>query len=671
MASAGSSHTESGVKTEKTTSHVALFRIVLNVAAGTLVILPIIAVVMLLSQSMFERLVVSVNTQTRDHFWADYGKSCMLSANGWVPNTCDAATLAIVPDKIFAAIGVAFGQQWSREIAKAGGKLYVTTCLIGGTSDIGWANLQFVAGYDYFPACVPDAPQDVAGMAMFETTVQSQQSTYRERRFLEARDEFTNIYYAFTLYSDLDPNMTVYKYANSDGTSQDLIANPKRTLITLDGQLVEDTKEGLNAINDSKALGSRYTVRSYCLMAVEELSQIAIDQGLTGWSQGILQHPHAEVNVFVGKHSKHPVVPGWICGHQVKNFSELIVLQFFFAAATLVLFAGDIVITFEGLRGVLQGKPVLTYSILSGLERRKLLLVFIVLNAMPGLVYADIARIYFFTTNGFKIWCLSIIIVANFFSFGLVLAVSLLDMIPLRLKHVVSYSAPVFLSASITAISIACCKDSVFQYATNMIYASPTYITLHANDADWPCGSYTADGLAPSVKHIIDSIVQPLVVSFVCSIVVSTIYRLVAHKRVFMALGWCKTNSFLTFAKTPNFITALPLEQTNAVKIGNKMYCKPSTQALMGYATVVETKYKVCYCSSCSRMDSPVLVVASDENNAMSPLCVISIYALVASMLFPNFVEQHGTITHNEFTPKTKAQLEKKKYKHTRGACVV
>ncbi|KAG9409306.1 hypothetical protein AC1031_019557 [Aphanomyces cochlioides] len=243
-----------------------------------------------------------------------------------------------------------------------------------------------------------------------------------------------------------------------------------------------------------------------------------------------------------------------------------------------------------GLRGVLRGKPVLTYTILSGLERRKvcylvfaawaitklqLLLIFIVLNAMSGLLYADIARIYYFTTNGFKIWCLSIIMVANFFSFGVVLAVSLLDMIPLRLQHVVSYSAPVFLSASIAAISIACCNDSLFQYATNMFYAAPTYITLHANDADWPCGSYTAEGTPPSVKHIMSSIVQPLVVSFVCSLVLSTVYRLVSHKRVFMALGWCKTNSFLTFAKTPNFITALPLEQTNAIKIGNKMFCKP------------------------------------------------------------------------------------------------
>ncbi|CAK4888720.1 unnamed protein product [Aphanomyces euteiches] len=601
-----SRRTDSEIKTERTTSFVALFRIVLNVAAGTLVILPIITVVILLSQSMFERLVVSVNTQTSDYFWADYGKSCMLNANGWVPNTCDAATLAVVPDKIFAAIGVAFGQQWSREIAEAGGKLFVTTCVIGGTSDVGWTDLDFVAGYDYFPACVPDVPQDVAGMAMFETT---------------ARDEFTNIYYALMLYSDLDPAMTVYSHANSDGTFQDLITSPKRTLITLDDQLLEDPTEGLEDIIDSKALGS---------------SQIAIDQGLTEWSQGTDKPPTAQVDAFVGNHSKHPVAPGWLCGHQVKNSSELIFLQFFFAAGTLVLLAGDVFITFEGmnerlplnhaagLRGVLQGKPVLTYTILSGLERRKLLLLFIVLNSMPGLLYADIARIYYFTTNGFKIWCLSIIMVANFFSFGLVLAVSLLDMIPLRLQHVVSYSAPVFLSASIAAISVACCKDSLFQYATNM-FMRLQHISLSI-------GSYTAEGTPTSVKHIMNSIVQPLVVSFVCSLVLSTVYRLVAHKRYH--------DQARVFRNASQSFHGLGLVQD---------------QQLLD-ASVVETNPES---------------VASDKSNATSPHRVISIYALVASMLFPSFVQQYGTISNNEFTQKTKKKLEKKKYNHTRGACVV
>ncbi|RHY28227.1 hypothetical protein DYB32_006121 [Aphanomyces invadans] len=282
----------------------------------------------------------------------------------------------------------------------AGGSLKVTTCIIGGTANVGWANLQFIAGY-----------------------------------------------------------------ANSDGTFQNLMANPRHTIITADGQTEPDLVGG-DYIIYSRPLGERYLVTGYCRTEIEELSQVKVDQGLEGWSQG--------------KQSKLPVAPGWACGHKVSNATELIVLQVLFAIGTLVLFAGDIYITFEGFRGVLKGKPVLTYTVLSGLERRKMLLVFTVLSAMPGLLYSDVSRIYYFTENGFKIWTLSCIMIANFFSFGLVLFVSFVDMIPLRLSRVMSYSAPFFLYTSIAAITIACCNDSTYQFAYNMFYAaSPLVSTGH------------------------------------------------------------------------------------------------------------------------------------------------------------------------------------------------
>ncbi|CAK4851988.1 unnamed protein product [Aphanomyces euteiches] len=534
--------------------------------------------------------------------------------------------MAVAPDNIFATVGTVLSQQWSKEIAEAGGKLYVTTCVLGGTSDVGWTDMQFIAGYDYFPACLPAAPQDVAGMAMLETTI---------------RDGHVDGLYLITLYSDLDPSMTVYSYANSDGTLQNLMANPKRTLVTSDGQTLEDSFGGDFIIN-SRPLGERYLVMSYCVTEIEELSDVIVEQGLTGWSQG--------------KHSKHPVVPGWACGHKVSHAQELIALQIVFAIGTWIFFAGDIFITFEGFRGVLQGKPVLTYTVLSGLERRKILLIFVVLNAMPGLLYADVARIYYFTTNGFKIWCLSIVMVANFFSFGLVLAVSVLDMVPIQLTFVVSYSAPIFLYSSIAAISIACCIDTLFQFVYNGFYSATPFLSLHVNGADWPSGSYTAAGTPPVLTYLANNIMTPLFVAFGCSIALATIYRAFVHKSALMYLGWCKTNGFLSFAKTPNFITALPLEQTNAIKIGNKMYCKPSTQALMGYATVID--------------DEP-LVKTTDQKKLVKVNHVISIYALVPSKLLSTFIREHGVILRNEFTPKMQSRLEKKSYHHTRGACVV
>ncbi|CAK4753615.1 unnamed protein product [Aphanomyces euteiches] len=501
-----SSRSDSSVKTEKTASKTALGRIVSNVVAGMLVFLPIFTLIVLVTQDMFDRLVVSVNTQTTTFYWSDYGKSCVLSATGWTPSTCDAATKAVTPDKTFAAIGVVLSQQWSKEIAEAGGALQVTTCVIGGTSDVGWANMQFIAGYDYFPACLPTAPQDIAGVAMLETTI---------------RDDHVDGLFFLTLYSDLDPSMTVYSYGNSDGTFQNLMANPQRTLITADGNIEKDTVGG-DYIIYSRPLGARYLVMGYCLTEIEELSQVVIDQGLTGWSQG--------------KHSKHPVVPGWACGHKVSNAQELIDLQIVFAFGTLICFVG--------FGGVLQGKPVLTYTILSGLERRKLLVAFVVLNAMPGLLYADVARIYYFTQNGFKIWCLSCIMVANFFSFGLVFVVSVLDMIPLQLGHVVSYSAPVssthrlppsqlLAAPTLSTNTPKTCFTQRLHISVNLFDTlSPQFlVALHVNDADWPSGSYTSAGTPAALTYLASSITLPLLIAFLCSIVLAMIYRCIVHQR--------------------------------------------------------------------------------------------------------------------------------------------
>ncbi|KAF0683747.1 Aste57867_24217 [Aphanomyces stellatus] len=622
------------VQTEKTASYVALGRVASNIIAAMILFLPMVTLIVLISQGMFDRLIISVNAQTAALYWGDLAKSCVLSSTGWVANSCDNMTLAVMPLPAFMAVGVALTQQLAAELKEAGGTLKMTTCFIGGTTDVGWANLQFVAGYDYFPDCLPVAPQDIAGIAMLETTI---------------RDNHVNGLYFMTLYADQDPTMTMYSYINSDGTQQNLMANPKRTLFTATGDIEADTL-GSDYIIFSRSLGERYRVMGYCHTEIEELSQVNTDLGLSGWSQG--------------KHSKRPVAPGWACGHKVQNSGELIAMQIFFIVGTLVLFAGDVFVTFEGFRGVMQGEPVLTYTILAGLERRKLLVAFIVCNAMPGVLYMDVARMYFYSTNGFKIWCLSCIMMANFFAFAVLLVVSLLDTIPLRLNSVASYNAPLFLYACISAITLSFCSNSVFQTAFNKYYAATPYLTLHINGQDWPSGSYTVAGTPSVVTQLTPSIVQPVVVSFVGAIVVSTLIRVVKYKSVLMNLSWCKTNSFLTHAVVPNFITSLPLEQSNAIKIGNKMYCKPSTQALMGYATVVTNETGSAVASGNG--------VDEKKKPTAPPNHVISIYALVPAMfVVPHVFKQVGTIEHNKFTPSKNANLDKRRFAHTRGACVV
>ncbi|ETV88493.1 hypothetical protein, variant [Aphanomyces astaci] len=631
---AGSSNTSkrrlSSVKAIKTWRVTVLPGLIMFLCTLGLIFLSIFLLFLLISQGMFKRQVVTVNAQLADtYFWAPYGQSCILTSDGFTPNSCDADTASVIPDKPFAVVGTELAKQWAAELTQAGGTLYVTTCILGGTSNVGWTDLQFIAGYDYFPECLPTEPQDVAGMAMLETTI---------------RDTHVDGLYFLTLYADLDPSMTVYSYVNSDGTTQNLIDNIKRTLISVDGQ-VETDKLGRDYIITSRPLGDRYLVTGFCDTVVEELSELKDGLGLTGWSQG--------------KHSKLPVVPAWSCGHVVENADEVIVLQAMSSFLSLWFFAGDMFITIEGLGGLLSGAPVLKYTVLSGLERRKWLLVSIVVNSMPGLLYMDVSRIYYYSTNGFKVYVLSSIMVANFFTFGFFIALSLFDTLVGLLRSFsscVGYSAPIFTAVCIVWMTQVWCHDAFFLDVYNKFYSAPAFLGFYVNNATWPSGSYVAEGTPPIVTYLVKTIVTTVGGSFGIAIAISSIYRRIIHKQWLVSTVWCRSNSVLSALHLPNCITALPLESSNGIKMGNKMYCKPSTIAIMGYTTVVERQKW-----------------GKDKRHANQlPNQLISIYALVPAMVVPSWVSSLGTVDHNQFTPTPATRLaQAKPVVHTRGSCVV
>ncbi|RHY21178.1 hypothetical protein DYB36_011316 [Aphanomyces astaci] len=390
--------------------------------------------------------------------------------------------------------------------------------------------------YDYFPECLPSTPQDVAGMAVLETTV---------------RDNHVEGLYFVTLYSDLDVTMV------------------------------------------------------------------------------------RPIFVQGRKHSQLPVVPGWRCGHRVANANELMAIQIVLTLLTLCLLTGDIYVTLEGFRGLVTGEHVMTYNFVAGLERRKALLLCLILNSVPGVLYLDVARIYYFTSNGMQLWALSAVVTATCFSLGWLLVVS-------YVRHP------------------ACCKNSAFETAANKFYAADPYLGLWINNATWPSGSYVATGTPVVLTYLVGEIIYPVVGSFAASILVMTVYRALQHhsyetNHLLIDTTWCRNNSFLRQANMPNFITSLPLEPSVAIRLGHDMYMRPSTLATVGFATVVD---RDTVRNGIGRVES----------------ChVVTIYGLVAALVAPGWVETMGDMEQHQFTPSaTLCTLRaKKKYLHTRGMCVV
>ncbi|ETV88488.1 hypothetical protein H257_00072 [Aphanomyces astaci] len=385
-----------------------------------LIFLSIFLLFLLISQGMFKRQVVTVNAQLADtYFWTPYGQSCVLTSAGFTPNSCDADTTSIIPNKPFTVVGSELAKQWAAELTQAGGLLYVTTCIIGGTSNVGWTNLQFIAGYDYFPECLPTEPQDVAGMAMLETTI---------------RDTHVDGLYFLTLLFD--------------------------TLVGL-----------------------------------------------------------------------------------LRSFSSC-----------------------------------------------------------------------------------------------------------------VGYSAPIFTAVCIVWMTQVWCHDAFFLDVYNKFFSAPAFLGFYVNNASWPSGSYVAEGTPPVVTYLAETIVTAGGGSFGIAIAISSIYRRIRHKKWLVSTVWCRSNSVLSALHLPNCITALPLDPSNGIKMGNKMYCKPSTIAIMGYTAVVERQKW-----------------GKDKRDANQlPSQLISIYALLPVMVVPSWVSSFGTVDHNHFTPTPATRLaQAKRFMHTRGSCVV
>ncbi|KDO23279.1 hypothetical protein SPRG_11209 [Saprolegnia parasitica CBS 223.65] len=340
-------------------------------------------------------------------------------------------------------------------------------------------------------------------------------------------------------------------------------------------------------------------------------------------------------------------------------------MQIVFSILSIVLFWGDVYMTMEGLHGVLHNKPVLTYDVLSGLERRKLLMLFITLNSMPSILYIDVARIYYGTESGLKVWAIatvSLSILAAFSGFLLVTLVQYLPP-PRFLRHrVATFSAPVFLYASILSVAIAISDEML---TLNLSFNNaPAGLAFFARGVFWPSGAYTPDGAPAAIGHLLPMMWLPVLVSLVGAIVYSKLKRILEGHVGIVNTEWTTKNTFLSATTVPHWITSMPLAAHHGIKIGNRTFCKPSTQVLFGYASVmpVEASKKVLVAGS----------VAAAEPDAD----LISIYDLGWTLVFGAWLPWHpkrfGTNVKNKFqAPSGDARLLKtRRYIHTRGAAI-
>ncbi|KAF0714606.1 hypothetical protein As57867_003777, partial [Aphanomyces stellatus] len=346
-------------------------------------------------------------------------------------------------------------------------------------------------------------------------------------------------------------------------------------------------------------------------------------------------------------------------------------LQLVLSLGALGLVASDFVVTVEGLKGFLMRKPVMTFDLLAGLERRKLLLLMVSLGALPSMLYADVSRIYYGTTNGNLIWYLSTILIGIFIAFSTLLGLTFVQTLPCPWpNHLVTFSPALFSYGTI--ISMVIVWNNQYVNVALAFNNAPFLLAFNVSGTFQPSGAYTSAGIDTVMNLMIQRTYKTMGICLAISIGFATLRRKIYFGTLLVDVGWTRTNSFLSGCGTPHWLTGLPLESQNAIKIGNKLYCKPSTQAVMGFAVVVdhvaETHQVAAGGAPIGRRPS---VQLSDLNMAL-----VNVYVLVPALWrifrwLPATTTPclYGTVDKNTFT-RSNQHIGGATFHHHRGMCV-
>ncbi|KAG9399034.1 hypothetical protein AC1031_012470 [Aphanomyces cochlioides] len=207
---------------------------------------------------------------------------------------------------------------------------------------------------------------------------------------------------------------------------------------------------------------------------------------------------------------------------------------------------------------------------------------------------------------------------------------------------------------------------SVLPWILDDYRQSPQALSLNISGVLRPSGAYANDGQLRSAVSLLLPASMIIVASCMfVSVSLSTYYLKRDCNKFFLSLEWTRTNGFLSQCTMPNWITGLPLDEFKVIKIGNKLFCKPSMQATLGFATVVPFK------SIQSGSVSPA------KKNGDETYTLVSVYSLLPTLASLHLwlpkafqLKIFGTSTKNEFTSGTDAGLGQDRYVHHRGTCL-
>ncbi|KAH9152789.1 hypothetical protein AeRB84_004845 [Aphanomyces euteiches] len=619
----------------------ALARILLNLLTANSIVCVSTTIIGLASIGFFHGQTILNDLNVDGNAMQSYGQTCRMDRSGFIAETCSKMEIEISGELSWTALGQQLALQWQSQTQNP---YYVTTCTKVKPTKSNQTAIVLLAGYDRHPLCQPPAgPQEIAGIAMLETTI---------------RDEYPKGAFMLTVFADKTMSESVL-HVNSDGSTDRLIANINQTLIATNGSMAIDLL-GVNSVQYSRPIGDHYVVSTSSYPVVLDITNQIGPGGPTWWN--------------IGRESKKAVTMTWDYGHNVAHGFELVGLELGFLLFGAFFISGDFYLTYQGLKGFLADKPVMTYDLAAGLERRKIVMCLWTLSHSFSLVYPDIVRLYNGSTT--FLWILAMLLVLALYICAFFAVLGFVSMIPSPFTKVLAISSHGMGHIFVLVFELAALCQ--LPWILEDYKGPPLALSLNISGTLVSSGAYANGGhLVPAVYLLLPTTLYVVGFCAICSIVWATYHVNRKHGTILLDVAWTRGNGFLKQCGMPNWITGLPLDELKMIKIGHKQYCKPSIQVTLGYATIVARKpsqgsHKTDATHS-NLVKSAVLTTENDE----PVLILVSVYSLLPVLAtiqryLPKSIAPcaFGTINKNELTPESKRFLDKDRFNHDRGTCV-
>ncbi|KAF0715177.1 Aste57867_3526 [Aphanomyces stellatus] len=617
------------------------FRLVMNCSEYVIVGVMFAAHVWLNVTGLWDRQTTSTRPPVQGD-WTTVGTACRLTPTGF--QSCGPDEASLTTALAWSAIGTSLATQFADYI-DANYSLPVATCVMGLSQ--GYGSIVLLVGDEVAPYCIPDAPDSVLGLALLETTYTTPEATSSSQH---------DVAYLLSTYVDGWATSALETRVGSDGASTIVYANVTKQLIApTTGQVMLTDHNTTNwKFRTTPLLVSRYQLTYGCVAEIV--------QDNTTWTN------HG------GAVTGHALVVGWTCHHHVANRMEVTVVQYIALVGMFHFFGGDSLTTLKGIQGVLLHKPVLTYDFMSSLERRKSLMFLTSIFRLGACFYVEVARLYHVDAADHLLFFMSCAMANGLFTVAVYWPLMALQHVPplpplkgkvIRLYGPFLHLGTIFLSMLLIGASDL--NATVY----NIVWTRPqSHVPFLVHGQVLASGAYDTLVIAPCIQLLAPN----FVVSVAVMVVLGFLYPLFLQRKLFLDTRYFQKNDFLTHEWAPNYVTFLPLYETECIKYGIKLFAKASTLALFGYGIIEEDRTSLIEVKPAAGGGGGAASAPATLALETPPFVVVQLYDLLPALLPHRVFQPHIVCTIRNYQyqqPPPRTTLRKSTtYKMSKGTCV-